>query len=94
MWDLLENPEDRFSQNEAQYLDIQNLCCKHSKTQTKRLYHGVLSQKDADGIEKTLIRMLLTDMEHSDLGLHSYPDLSFRKIGSIWYLATKVLFYA
>ena len=32
------------------FSDTQNICCHHSKIQTKRLYHGVIPPNDADGI--------------------------------------------
>ena len=45
------------------YSDTQLLYCKHSKTQTKRFYHGVMSSNDAN------------ETKNSDLGLHYLPRL-------------------
>ena len=56
MWDLVGNPEDRFSHNEAHIVDVLNfsdthlLYCKHFKIYSKRFCHGVIPPKDANRI--------------------------------------------
>ena len=49
MWDLVGNPEDRFSHNEAQFSDIKDTAVKnHPVIQTNWFYSREIPTKDAD----------------------------------------------
>ena len=58
------------------YSDTQNICCNHCNIWTMRLYHRVMSPKDADGMANSVDPAL----GESDLGLHCLLRLSVRKL--------------